>query len=210
MFALLPFILSVAPQLASLVFGSSKAADTVAKVSGIVADITNTPVTEHDGGAAAVAALQADPAKMTALKQQLGQLQLDMQKELDSEAQAARQDALDSFKTMVADVANARALAVSAGPARWGAIGVSTVVMLLFSAKLIVPMFLTVPPIPEGEMQLLYAAVTLTLGFWLGSSDGSQRKNAQMSAMSTQLANSVPSSTAIAMLNAPSPSDTNQ
>lgn len=205
MFALLPLILSAVPQLAGLLFGP-KGGDVASKVAGVVADVTGAPPSAGDAGAATAAALQADPQKMAALTQRLSELHLEMQKEVDAESNQARADFLEGLKIAAADTASARAMAVSGkGPMAWGAPVISIVVMLLFAAKeLGVDQYfahaigVTLPT--NGDSQLLYAAVTLTLGFWLGSSNGSQMKNAHIEQLTNNLKNSVPLATAEKML----------
>ena len=75
------------------------------------------------------------------------------------------------------DTKDARSMAVSlAGlksPLAWGALMVSMIVMGIFTSVM-----MGWAPAPDaGSQQLLYAAVTLTIGYWLGSSAGSARKD---------------------------------
>jgi hypothetical protein len=208
MLALLPLILSVAPQLASLLFGP-KGGDVAARVSGIVTDVTGAAPSAGDAGAASAAALQADPQKMAALTQKLSDLQVEMQKEADRESDQARADFLSQMRLSNDDTASARAMATSGkGPMAWGAPVISILVMLLFAAKelgldqVIAHAIGATPPSDSGS-ELLYAAVTLTLGFWLGSSNGSQMKNAHIEQLTNSLKNTVPVATAEKMLAAP-------
>ena len=105
MFALLiPLVLSLAPQLASMIFGS-KGADATAKVASVVQTVVGTAadLSAPGGVAAAVAHIQSNDQVSADLAAKLADLHLQMQKEQDDAAQALRQDAIDELKTRLAD-----------------------------------------------------------------------------------------------------------
>src|SRR6202012_614586 len=115
MFALLiPMVLSLAPQLAGMIFGS-KGADATAKVAGVVQTVVGdvADLSAPGGVAAAVAHIQANPQASSDLAAKLADLHLQMQKEQDAEAEAQRQDALDELKASLADASSARDMAVN-------------------------------------------------------------------------------------------------
>lgn len=210
MFALLPIILSLAPQLASLLFGP-KGGDVAVKVSSIVGAVTGLDVNSGEGAAAAVAAIQGKPELALQLQQRLAELHGEMQKEIDRESDQTRADFLSEMKIANDDTASARTMAsIAKGPMQWGAPVISLIVVLLFAAKelgmdvMLASYFNVMVPTNEGSIQLLYAAVTLVLGFWLGSSNGSQMKSSHIAALTDAVQNSVPVPTAQRMLSAPS------
>ena len=124
MFALLiPLVLSLAPQLAGMIFGS-KGADATAKVAGVVQTVVGAvaDLSAPGGVAAAVAHIQSNQQASADLAAKLADLHLQMQKEQDAEAEALRQDALDELKARLADTSSARDMAVEprAGAQRAG------------------------------------------------------------------------------------------
>lgn len=206
MFALLPLVLSLAPQLAGMLFGS-KASDVTARVSGIVTDLTGAPVSTGDGGDQSASAISGDPVKLAAFQQKLSDLHIELQKEADAEADKARADLLAQIKLSNDDTASARAMAMgTTGLKSYGALIISAIVMLLFFLQQLgINQVIWIKlagsgKAPEGDNQLLYAAVTLVLGFWLGSSNGSQLKNTNIAKMADDLQHSVPVTTAEKML----------
>lgn len=210
MFALLPIILSLAPQLAGLLFGS-RGGDVATKVASIVGAVTGQDINSSDGAAAAVAAIQGKPELALQLQQRLAELHAEMQKELDRESDQQRADFLSQMKVANEDTASARAMAITGkGPMQWGAPIISLIVILLFAAKelgldlMLASYFKVTLTADNGSIQLLYAAVTLVLGFWLGSSNGSQMKNEHIATLTNAIQNSVPIATAEKMLAAPS------
>jgi C4-dicarboxylate-specific signal transduction histidine kinase len=138
MFALLiPLVLQLAPQLAGMIFGS-KGADATAKVANVVQTVVGTAadLSAPGGVAAAVAHIQSNPQASSDLAAKLADLHLQMQKEQDAEAQAQRQDALDSLKAQLADTASARDMATSMAQAHsgvaYGSMIVSVVIVAAF------------------------------------------------------------------------------
>lgn len=208
MLALLPMILSLAPQLAGMLFGSKGAAVTT-KVASIVQAVTGQDPSTEGGATAAVAALQGKPELAAQLQQRLAELHAEMQKEADRESDQQRADFLTQMKLANEDTASARNMAsTGTGPMRWGAPVISVIVILLFVAKqmgldLIVAKSYGVSIPDNGSIQLLYAAVTLVLSFWLGSSNGSQTKDAHIASLANAIQYSVPVSTAEKMLASP-------
>ncbi len=81
MFALLiPLVLSLAPQLAGMIFGS-KGADASAKVAGVVQSVVGVAadLSQPGGAAAAVAHIQANQEASSELALKLADLHLQMQ-----------------------------------------------------------------------------------------------------------------------------------
>ena len=147
-------------------------------------------------GAVGLTPSSATPAAVAALPQTVAALPVSAQNNIRVELAriAADQDAamreeqkaviaaqLESYRVETADADSARKMAAGGGMLQWGAIVVSALVLGLFA---LVVMGKT--PVPDdGMKQLLYAAVTLVLGFWFGSS-------ARNSGLDKALANSVP------------------
>jgi hypothetical protein len=138
MFALLiPLVLSLAPQLAGMIFGS-KGADATAKVAGVVQTVVGAvaDLSAPGGVAAAVAHIQSNQQASAGLAAKLADLHLQMQKEQDAEAEALRQDALDELKARLADTSSARDMAVNLAQAHsglaYGSVVVSVVIVAAF------------------------------------------------------------------------------
>jgi hypothetical protein len=161
---LIPILLSLvgqfAPRLIDALVGP-KAGDVASKVIDVAQAVSGT--TDQ---AAAVAALAADPGKLAAFQAQLAQI------------------TLEHVQAEYADTAGARAMALAGGvksPTTWGAPIISFVVMGLLSA---VTLGFAPPPGP-ALLQVLVGAVSLVLGYWLGSS----KRDTTTDAL---LANSIP------------------
>src|SRR3978361_1837277 len=82
--ALLPLVLSLAPQLAGMIFGSKGDAAT-AKVASVVQSVVggNIDLTTQEGAAAAVAAIQVNSDASRELQAKLAELHQQMQQEGD-------------------------------------------------------------------------------------------------------------------------------
>jgi len=189
MFALLPLLLTIAPEIARLIAGDfgGKAATAVAAA---VRTITGT-----EDPAAAAAALAADPAKAADLRIALAKIAA------DADA-AERQANLDEMRSQLADVAGARqatvALAASGSRIAWGAPVVSVVVVVGFVGAFAALIFGPTATDPGRAAMLnilvgsLSAGWTAVLGYWLGSSAGSAAKNDMLASAQQALANSQP------------------
>ncbi|MDB5400702.1 MAG: hypothetical protein JWQ55_2720 [Rhodopila sp.] len=203
MFALLiPLVLSLAPQLASMIFGS-KGADATTKVAAVVQTVVGVAadLTEPGGVAAAVAHIQADSQAASELAAKLADLHLQMQKEQDDAAQALRQDALDELKVRLADTGSARDMATELAKAHsglaYGGVAVSVVIVLAFgwTTYSVLTTHLNATDGQFGSILVgtLAAMATQVANYWLGSSQGSSAKNALLANAQNNLASSVPS-----------------
>ena len=208
MFALLPLILSLAPQLAGMIFGS-KGEETTAKVAGIVQTVVGGTgdLTTAEGAAAAVAAIQGNPEAARQLQSKLADLHQQMQADADREADLARKDMLDELKARIADTGSARDMAVSLANAHsnlaYGAAVLSVIIVTGFA-------WITWSVLHDGANQgsgqigyvmvgTLAAMATQVANYWLGSSQSSNAKNALLANAQNQLANSVPTRFAAGM-----------
>jgi hypothetical protein len=202
MFALLiPLVLSLAPQLAGMIFGS-KGADATAKVAAVVQTAVGTAadLSAPGGVAAAVAHIQANPQASSDLAAKLADLQLQMQKEQDEAAQALRQDALDELKTRLADTGSARDMATELAKAHsglaYGSVVISIVIVVAFGATTfaVLTTHLSATDGQFGSILVgtLAAMATQVANYWLGSSQGSNAKNAMLVNAQNNLAASVP------------------
>ncbi len=203
MFALLiPLVLSLAPQLAGMIFGS-KGADATAKVAGVVQTVVGAvaDLSAPGGVAAAVAHLQSNQQASAELAAKLADLHLQMQKEQDAEAEALRQDALDELKARLADTSSARDMAVNLAQAHsglaYGSVVVSVVIVAAFgwATYSVLTNHLSTSDGQFGSVLVgtLAAMATQVANYWLGSSLGSATKNALLANAQDNLANSVPS-----------------
>jgi len=202
MFALLlPLVLSLAPQLASMIFGS-KGADATAKVAGVVQSVVGAvaDLSSPGGAAAAVAHLQANPQASADLAAKLADLHLQMQAEQDKDQEAQRQDALDELKVRLGDMASAREmasqLATSHSALAYGGVVVSVVIVLAFgwTTYAVLTNHLSTSDGQFGSVLVgtLAAMATQVANYWLGSSLGSSTKNALLANAQNNLADSVP------------------
>jgi hypothetical protein len=202
MFALLiPLVLSLAPQLAGMIFGS-KGADATAKVAGIVQTVVGTvaDLSAPGGVAAAVAHIQSNPQASSDLAGKLAELQAQMQKEQDDAAEALRQDALDELKARLADTSSARDMATELAKAHsglaYGGVVVSVVIVAAFgwTTYSVLSNHLSATDGQFGSILVgtLAAMATQVANYWLGSSQGSNAKNALLASAQNSLATSVP------------------
>ena len=203
MFALLiPLVLSLAPQLAGMIFGP-KGADTTAKVASVVQTVVGTvaDLSAPGGVAAAVAHIQSNQQASADLAAKLADLHLQMQKEQDAEAEVLRQDALDELKARFGDASSARDMAASLAQAHsglaYGSMVVSVVIVGAFgwATYEVRTNHLTTSDGQFGSVLVgtLAAMATQVANYWLGSSLSSSTKNALLANAQNNLANSVPS-----------------
>lgn len=199
--ALIPLILSLAPQLAGLIFGS-KGADATAKVASVVQTVVGAAadLSAPGGAAAAVAHIQANPQVQQDLQSKLADLHAQMQKEADDAAEADRQATLDELKARMGDTASARDMATSLANAHsglaYGSVVVSVVIVSAFGwvtyEVLTSHMSATDGQFGSVLVGTLAAMATQVANYWLGSSIGSNTKNALLANAQNNLASSVP------------------
>jgi hypothetical protein len=194
-------VLSLAPQLAGMIFGP-KGADATARVATVVQEVAGAvaDVNAPGGAAVAVAHIQANPQASAELSAKLADLHLQMQKEQDAEAQAERQNALDELKTQIGDIASARDMAaelakVHSGLA-YGSVAVSVVIVSAFgwTTYAVLSGHLGTADGQFGSVLVgtLAAMATQVANYWLGSSAGSHSKNALLANAQNSLAVSLP------------------
>ena len=202
MFALLiPLVLSLAPQLAGMIFGS-KGADATAKVAAVVQTVVGSvaDLSAPGGVAAAVDHIQTNPQASSDLASKLADLQLQMQKEQDAEAESLRQDALDELKARLGDSSSARNMASDLAKAHsglaYGSMIVSVVIVVAFgwTTYAVLTNHLSTSDGQFGSVLVgtLAAMATQVANYWLGSSLGSSTKNALLANAQNNLASSVP------------------
>ena len=199
--ALIPLVLSLAPQLAGMIFGS-KGADATAKVAAVVQTVVGTAadLSAPGGAAAAVAHVQANPQVSAELATKLAELHLEMQKEQDAEADAQRRDALDELKARLSDAGSARDMAADLAKAHsglaYGSMVVSVVIVLAFgwTTYAVLTNHLSAADGQFGSVLVgtLAAMATQVANYWLGSSLGSSAKNALLANAQNNLASSLP------------------
>ena len=199
--ALIPLVLTLAPQLAGMIFGS-KGADATAKVAGVVQTVVGTvaDLGAPGGAAAAVAHIQASQQASDELALKLADLHLQMQKEQDAAAQVVRQDALDELKARLADTGSARGMATDLANAHsflaYGSTVVSVVIVLAFgwATHAVLTSHLSASEGQFGSVLVgtLAAMATQVANYWLGSSLGSSAKNALLANAQNNLATSMP------------------
>ena len=147
-----------------------------------------------DDPAAVDAAIKRDPnlalqysMAMIAAKTESERIQAQREKD-------ARQAELDEMKSMLADVQSARSMAMSNAPAKWGAPAVSLLAIVLSGAVAYLLLWpqANVAKWTESVVLMLAGAaigwVNTVLNFWLGSSQGSQHKDAMMADLKQTLA----------------------
>lgn len=170
--ALIPLAITLAPEIGKWLFGSR--GEAVAKdVAQVVQTVTGTDKPDE-----VTALLARDPQAAAQLRLQLAQLAAQNE-------QAQRQADLDDLEARLRDVASARSqtvdLARANSPVAWGAPVVSVVVLLIFGYAFWTA-FHTPPgeasPVQIGLTEILKAALISVVGYWVGSSAGSDRKTA--------------------------------
>jgi hypothetical protein len=199
--ALLPLVLSLAPQLAGMIFGSNGETAT-AKVASVVQSVVggNVDLTTQEGAAAAVTAIQGNSEAARELQAKLAELHQQMQQELDREQDQARKDALDELKARIGDTGSARDMAVNLANAHsnlaYGGAVLSVIIVIGFT---FITWFVLGNGVKDGSSQLGYVLVgtlgamaTQVANYWLGSSQSSNAKNALLANAQNQIAASVP------------------
>lgn len=202
MLAILPLILSLAPEIARLLGGNQASSVTTA-----VANVVRT-VTGKDDPQEAAAALAADPAKAAELRIELAkiaataeatqrQLELDALKAQLAADAVARQAQLDAFKASIDDTKDARALLKSGAATASGAVWLSGIIIVAFGFIVWFILFkgtidTTIAPLANVLLGTLAAMATQVANFWLGSSSGSRSKDTLLSDAQAKLAASVP------------------
>jgi len=199
---LIPLVLSLAPQLASMIFGT-KGAEATAKVAGVVQTVVGTvaDLSAPGGAAAAVAHIQANQQAAEELAAKLSDLHLQMQKEQDAESDECRKDALDELKARLGDTGSARDMATELAKAHsglaYGGVIVSVVIVAAFGCTTyaVLSNHLSATDGQFGSILVgtLAAMATQVANYWLGSSVGSSNKNALLANAQNNLAASVPS-----------------
>ena len=200
--ALIPLVLTLAPQLAGLIFGS-KGADVTSKVAAVVQTVVGSAadLSTPGGAEAAVAHLQSNPQASNDLAAKLAELQAQMQKDMDAEADAERKDALDDLKTRLADAGSARDMATELAKAHsglaYGSVAVSIVIVAAFgwTTYSVLSNHLSTTDGQFGSILVgtLAAMASQVANYWLGSSVSSTAKNALLANAQNTLATSVPS-----------------
>lgn len=161
---LLPLLLNLAPTVASWVMGD-KTGKAVETVTGIIQRTTG---------------IDSDPGRLP--PEQALQLQMAL---IQAEADARRL-AFEELKEQLHDVQSARSLTIEAAkvgsPIAWGAAVISTLVLVAYGAALYLSVTVEVPASQKdnvaGLLWTLNALAVSVVGFWVGSSAGSFRKDA--------------------------------
>ncbi|WP_428533157.1 hypothetical protein [Rhodopila sp.] len=202
MFAvLIPLVLSLAPQLASMIFGS-KGADATAKAASVVQTVVGAAadLSAPGGAAAAVAHIQANEQASADLAAKLAELHLQMQKDQDEATEALQRDALDDLKARLADTGSAREMATELAKTHsglaYGSVIVSVVIVAAFGATTFAVLtgHLSASDAQFGSVLVgtLAAMATQVANYWLGSSQGSSAKNVLLANAQNNLATSIP------------------
>lgn len=170
-------VLDLAPEVGRWLFGIN-AAPAVAAVQAAVGAVTGT------SDPAAQATVLQDPEKSAALRVELARVAAEQEASANAAVQAA-------FAAQLADVANARAMTVqlaqSGSEMAWGAPIVSVVVLVTFGGVVALALTRAMPPGAEPVLNVLLgtlgAMATSVVGYWVGSSAGSARKDARLASM---------------------------
>jgi hypothetical protein len=199
--ALLPLVLGLAPQLASMIFGS-KGDDATTKVAGVVQTVVGTvaDLSSPGGVEAAVAHIQANAQVAAELQVKLAELHAGMQKEEDAVADADRKDAIEELKVRLSDTGSARDMATQLAKANsslaYGGVIVSVTIVLGFAATTFAVLtgHLSATDGQFGSVLVgtLAAMATQVANYWLGSSMSSSAKDALLAHAQNNLAASIP------------------
>ena len=169
--------LDLAPEIGRWLFGAD-AGPTIAAVKGAVEAVTGT---DHSQGQ--LAAL-GDPETAASLRLQLAQIAADRASAADEATQAR-------LAAQLANVADARAQTIALAQAgsgiAWGAPIVSVVVLVSFGAALLAVLMRALPDgsadVANVMLGTLGAMATSVVGYWVGSSAGSARKDARLASL---------------------------
>jgi hypothetical protein len=176
MLALLPLLISIVPEIAHWIAG-----DTAGTVAQKVADVAQTVLGTTDPAAAAT--LLADQGKVSDLRIALAKIGADVERaKLDAQTAA--------ITAALADTANARQqtvdLAKAGSSISWGAPVVSVVVLVTFGLVLVMAFTRPIPPGSEALLNVVIGSLATmasgVVGYWVGSSHGSQAKDALLAA----------------------------
>ena len=173
--------LDLAPEIGRWMFGTG-GEHTVAEVQQAVRSVTGTADTTAQHKAL------EDPQVAADLRVQLAQIAAER-------AESANQVTLDALKAGLADVASARqqtvTLAQSGSAIAWGAPVVSVAVLIAFAAALLAILTRTLPAgsadVANVMLGTLGAMATSVVGYWVGSSAGSARKDARLASLADRL-----------------------
>jgi FlaG/FlaF family flagellin (archaellin) len=169
--ALIPLALTLAPEIGKWLFGD-KGEQTAQAVAQVVQTVTGTT-----DDAVAQQVIARDPTVAAQLRVQLAQLAAQRE-------QAAAQATLDALKAQIGDVQNARAQTVALAQAKsavaWAPPIVSVVVLVTFGLVMWAALTRSLPAGSETILNMLLgtlaAMATSVVGYWVGSSAGSERK----------------------------------
>lgn len=177
---LMPLALGVAPELGRWLFG-----ETAEHATQAIAQAVQRATGTADPGAAG-AVLASDSRVASELRWRLAEIASGM-------AETARRVELDGLATRLRDEADARAQTLAAAqggnetgrsPVVWGAPVVSVVVLTAFGGAMALTLLRTIPPGSEAVLNVLLgtlaAMATSVVSYWVGSSAGSARKEAQL------------------------------
>ena len=181
--ALVPIALTLLPAIGRWLAGDT--GETVAQAAAAAVQSVTGASTPHE----AQAALDANPALRMELTQRLAEITADRE---FNEQQAF----LDQMRIVNADVANARqqtiALAQAGSPLSWSTAVVSILAVLVFGLATVSVVFVDLPPRAEILASVLYGASAAgyaqVLGYYLGSSAGSARKEGALRGVATAAA----------------------
>ena len=168
---LLPLLLGVAPTVASWILGDRTGA-AVEKVTGIAREILGT-----DDANGIERAIAGDPNLALQFKMAV----------IQAEADARRQE-FEALQAQLADVQSARGqtvkLAEARSPIAYGAVVVSTIVLVGFAVMLWLVIREEVPANQRDMVTLLLGTLagmaSSVVAYWVGSSNGSMQKNAAL------------------------------
>lgn len=168
---LVPLLLGIAPTVASWILGD-KTGDAVGKVTGIARQILGT-----DDSSGIEAAIARDPNVALQFRQAIIQAEAD-----------ARRLELEALQEQLADVQSARSqtvkLAEARSPIAYGAVVVSTIVLVGFAVMLWLVIREEVPANQRDMVTLLLGTLagmaSSVVAYWVGSSSGSMQKNAAL------------------------------
>jgi FlaG/FlaF family flagellin (archaellin) len=169
--ALIPLAISLAPEIGKWLFGAT-GEQTAQAVALVVRTVTGTT-----DDAVAQQVIARDPAVAAQVRVQLAQLAAQRE-------QAAAQAALDALKAQIGDTQNARAQTVALAQAKsavaWAPPIVSVVVLVTFGLVMWAALTRALPAGSETILNMLLgtlaAMATSVVGYWVGSSAGSERK----------------------------------
>lgn len=169
--ALTSLALGLAPELGQWLFG-----ETAEHVNQAVAQAVQR-ATGSVEPAAAGAALAADPQTASQLRLRLAEIAAEM-------AEKARRAELDGLAAAVTRSVSEGTGGGGHSPVVWGAPVVSVVVLTAFGGAMALALLRTIPPGSEAVLNVLLgtlaAMATSVVSYWVGSSAGSARKEAQL------------------------------